>query len=129
MVGGTCDPSASFYWWAHQDSNLEPNDYEARTETLQINDIRPGIFPASLRETIDLSRPTGSFFRMYFGAAAIRSRPGERGLSDLLLRHSCAEDRGRINQVRMAVFAAFHFDPVDRARESAVRSHIVIRHR
>ncbi len=40
-------------WWAHQDSNLEPKDYEAATESSRINDIALSIVPVTARETID----------------------------------------------------------------------------
>lgn len=26
-------------WWAHQDSNLEPKDYEARPQSFKINTL------------------------------------------------------------------------------------------
>lgn len=39
---------------AHQDSNLEPKDYEAATESSRINDIALSIVPVTARETIDL---------------------------------------------------------------------------
>jgi len=49
-IDGRCPTSM---WWAHQDSNLEPKDYEAATESSRINDIALCIVPVTARETID----------------------------------------------------------------------------
>ena len=50
--GTAVDAKCLIRWWAQKDSNLQPKDYEAATESSQINDIAVRIVPVTARETI-----------------------------------------------------------------------------
>ncbi|WP_155760460.1 hypothetical protein [Stenotrophomonas maltophilia] len=86
--------SACIYWWAHQDSNLEPRDYEAPHSRLKINDICVVFFPMQPRGTRVVARLRMPFFRR----AARPSPPTLLSIDRELLQLSAAS-----NPIRTAV--------------------------
>ena len=49
-------------WWAHQDSNLEPKDYEATHLSIKINYLTTGFFPKPAVQVVDITQCGDGFF-------------------------------------------------------------------
>jgi len=63
-------------WWAHQDSNLEPKDYEARRKLIIINNLAIPIFPLPPRGTPTAPEAETLFFRSREARSGPRRGPG-----------------------------------------------------